>query len=254
MTTNVFERYGLEHLSPSTCNKFVTSPAAFVLEKVLKRKAPVGCAAHRGTAVEAGLTHGLLNPGASVDECSQISLQRFDQLTALSGDPVDKIAKERAGLAGMTAQALEKLRVYGAPTSTQGKVELHLPGLSVPMVGYFDFHWENYGITVDLKTTHALPSKISVPHARQGAFYAKAKGDREAPRIAYATPKKSEVYAVENVEDHIAALTRTGLAIQKFLSISADPAELVAITMPDVDHYFFNEPTTRQMVYDVWGV
>ena len=48
--------------SPSSLNLFAASTAMWVLEKVLGEKQPVGVPAHRGAAVEDGVTFGLLNP------------------------------------------------------------------------------------------------------------------------------------------------------------------------------------------------
>ena len=46
--------HGIAHLSPSSINAYVAQPAAWLMERLLQRRAPVGSAAHRGTAVEAG--------------------------------------------------------------------------------------------------------------------------------------------------------------------------------------------------------
>jgi hypothetical protein len=70
--------------------------------------------------------------------------------------------------------------------------------------------------------------------------------------LAYVSTKKSAVYRLENVEEHVAALGRIGLAIQKFLSISDDPMELAALVVPDVDSFYFNDPFARQAVFDIW--
>lgn len=246
-----FERFDIQHLSPSSCNLFVSSPAMFVLEKVLKRRQPVGCAAHRGTAVEAGVAHGLMT-GVDVAECQQVTARKFQQLTAMSGDP--RREKESDGLKGMVSWALSELMPYGPPSSLQGKIEYSVDGLSVPFVGFYDFEWASHGILVDLKTTHALPSKISTNHARQVALYAAARGDNIDARLTYCTPKKVATYQLENARDHVRALERIGLTIQRFLSITNDPQELAALVVPDVDHYFFADPMARQAAFETWAL
>jgi hypothetical protein len=248
---NSFARYGIEHLSPSACNLFVSSPAMFVLEKVLKRRQPVGCAAHRGTAVEAGVIHGLMN-GVTEKECAEVAARKFQQLTALSGDP--RKEKEQTGLAGMVTMALGELAPYGAPTSTQGKISHSVDGLSVPLIGFYDMEWADKGVLVDLKTTHALPSQISTNHARQVALYGAARGGNHDIRITYATPKKVATYRVDNPREHVLALERIALTIQRFLSITNDPQELVGIVAPDVDHYFFADPLARQAAFETWSL
>ena len=60
--TNAFERHGLDHLSASSINLFVAQPAMWAMQKLLGHKSRVGAAAHRGTAVEAGVEMGLFDP------------------------------------------------------------------------------------------------------------------------------------------------------------------------------------------------
>ena len=44
--------------------------------------------------------------------------------------------------------ALEELRPYGIPSGCQGFVEWKPEGLRLPIIGYFDFHWEQHNIMV----------------------------------------------------------------------------------------------------------
>lgn len=249
---NPFERYGIPHLSPSTCNMFVGSPAAFVLTKCFKKSSPVGAAAHRGTAVEAGVVRGLSLCGDDVEGCADFAVSEFDRLCALSTD--NRREKERAAVPEMVRVGLEELKPYGAPTSTQGKIEYAVEGLAVPMIGYYDIEWSNHKILIDIKTTHALPSKISTNHARQVALYVAAKGNTLEPRLTYITPKKCATYRLENVADHVKALENIALNIQSFLSVSDDPMVLARMTAPDVDSFYFSDPLTRQYVYEIWGL
>jgi hypothetical protein len=255
MNNDPFTAHGIKHLSPSTCNLFIGSPAAFVLDKCLKKKNQVGAAAHRGTATEKGVVHGLVT-GANDEECIGIAKDEFWRLTALSGDPARD--KEEAAVPEMVKIGLKELRGYGPPTSTQGAIEYRFDSIAVPFIGFYDVEWSNHNILVDLKTTHALPSKISTNHARQVALYAAARsaarGNAIDPRVTYVTPKKSATYRVDNVSEHVASLERIGLAIQRFLSISEDPNELAKYVMPDVDSFYFKDPMSRQAVFEIWGV
>lgn len=250
MTDN-FLHYDIPHLSPSTCNLFSASPAAFVMQKVLKRSNQVGAAAHRGTAVEKGIVYGLEND-ASDAECIKVANDEFWRLTALTNDPARD--KEQAAVPEMVAQGLKELRPYGKPTSTQGKIEHRFDGIAVPFIGFYDIKWSNHNVLVDIKTTHALPSKISTNHARQVSLYAVACGDGIDPRVTYVTPKKYASYRVENVSEHVKALERIGLAIQRFLSVSKDPNELAQMVVPEVDSFYFKDPSTRQAVFEIWGL
>jgi hypothetical protein len=247
---NAFQRHGLEHLSPSSINLFAAAPAVFVLEKVLKRRQPVGAAAHRGNAVESGIAHGL-STGASMDECKALAEGEFRRRTAMSGDP--RKVKEGEGIADMVAVGLTELMGYGLPSRMQGRVEHKVEGLAVPIIGFFDFAWDSSGILLDLKTTHRIPSQISTSHARQVALYRAAMGDNLEARVSYVSTKKAVTYGLENAREHIAALEKIALTIQRFLAISNDPHELAGIVVPDVDSYFLADPAARQAAFDQWG-
>lgn len=223
----------------------------FVLTKCLKHKNIVGSAAHRGTAVELGVVHGLTT-GADDEECIKVAKEEFWRLTAMSGDPARE--KEQDAVPLMVKQGLQELRGYGAPTETQGKINFSFDEIAVPFTGFFDIWWKNHNILTDLKTSHALTSKVSTNHARQVSLYVKSLGGNIDPRVTYVTPKKSATYRVENVEEHLEALKRIGISIQKFLSVSEDPMELARMVSPDVDSFYFKDPVTRKAVYEVWGL
>lgn len=154
----------------------------------------------------------------------------------------------------MVRNALEEFRPYGKPTSAQGKVEWHVTGLAVPMIGFYDFEWAQHNILVDLKTTHALPSKISTKHARQVALYNVARGGNVDARVGYVTPKKVATYHLENSAEHVKALEKVAHSIQNFLALSDNPIELSKFIVPDVDTFYFNDPIMRHYAYEVWGI
>jgi len=222
----------------------------FVLQKCLKRSMPVGAAAFRGTAVEHGVSLGL--NGTSEADAIKAAQDNFSALSALSSDP--RRDKEADSIADMVKVALAELRGYGPPTSSQGHVSYEVEGLAVPLIGYYDFEWENHGVLTDLKTSHALPSAIKINHARQVALYRAARGDNLSARVTYVTSKKSATYALENPREHIATLGKIALAVQKFLSVSSDPMELASMVVPDVDSFYFNDPASRQAAFDIWGI
>lgn len=235
--------------SPSSLNLFAASPAMFVLEKVLGRRQPVGAPAHRGTAVEAGVAAGLQDLACGVDACVAVAERKYRELTALCSDP--RVAKYGEGIPSMVERALSELRPYGTPSGSQGFIEWRPDGLKCPIVGYYDFQWDSHGVIVDLKTTEKLPSQIKLGHARQVALYT---GGNLEGRLTYVTPAKSATYRLENVAAHRHALHRIALACERFLSVFADPQELVGITVPDLDSFYFSPPEARQAAFEVWGV
>lgn len=235
--------------SPSSLNLFSACLSMFVLEKILGRRMPVGAAAHRGTAVEAGIAHGLDDLEAPLADCVAVAERKFSELSGLTVDTRrEKIAD---GIPAMVERGLSELRPYGKPTSSQGFINWQPDGLKYPIVGYYDFLWQDHGVVVDLKTTEKLPSAIKTAHARQVALYT---GGNMQGRLAYVTPAKSAVYALENVPEHRAALHRMAVACERFLALSDDPDFFVSITAPDLESFYFAPAQARQAAFEVWGV
>lgn len=240
----------LERHSPSSLNLFAASPAMWVLERVLGKRQPVGAPAHRGVAVEEGVAFALKNPTCDPQEAINVALMKYDQVTALSGDP--RKAKYRATIEVMVLRAMKELLPYGIPSATQQFVEWRPDGLRCPIVGYLDFAWDDHGILTDLKTTERMPEHIKIAHARQVALYASS--DNMQARVTYVTPIKVATYAAENIRAHREALYKMALTVERFCALTNDPQELVGLVVPDLESYFWATPEARQMAYETWGV
>ena len=251
---NGFALHGLDHLSATSLNLYAAEPALWVMEKLLHCRAPVGCAAHRGTAVEHGVGLGLFDPALSIEDCQAAALAEFDRLAAFSTDP--NRAKEREAIPGMVETALAELRQYGPPTpppegQRQHRVEVALPDVPVPVIGYQDFVWDGHGIVLDLKTQLRLASEISPAHARQGAVY--VAGTNRQMRFCYATPKKVAVYVLEDPAAHLAILREVALRLERFLRVSRDPQELAGLICPDFESFWWSGPEARALGREVYG-
>lgn len=238
----------IERHSPSSLNLFCASPSMFVLERILGRRQPVGAPAHRGTAVEDGVTAGLMEPSKSFADCAAVAFKKYDSITALSGDK--RREEYRATIPDMVKSALEELRPYGIPTHCQGFIEWRPDGLKCPIVGYYDYHWSQHNITTDLKTTEKLPSSVKIPHARQVALYVTT--NNADARATYVTPKKRATYQIENIDEHRKALHQIALRCEAFLALSEDPAFFTSITAPDFESFYWSGPA-RQIGFEQWG-
>ncbi len=238
-----------DHHSPSKCNLFAAQPSMWVAEVILGHKQPSNLPMARGVAVEDGVTCGLKDLETPVKDCIDVALTKFDTLAVLSGDP--RREKIRETVPDMVTAALAELRQYGTPTGTQGKIELKYDGLTLPMLGFFDYEWQQHGILLDLKTTERMPSQIKIGHARQVAHYS---GGNQQARIAYVTPRKLEVYMLENVSEHRLALVEIAKRIEKFRSLSDDPQFFVDITAPDLDSFYWTPPAARALAFSIWGI
>jgi hypothetical protein len=247
---NAFLRHDIDHLSYSSVATFAAEPALWVMERLLKMTGPVGAAAHRGTAAEAGIVAGLLNPSMPIEDCQAAADFTFLNLTALSRDA--RVEKERAAVPGIVRVGIERLRPRGVPSATQKRIEVMLPGVPVPWVGWIDLLYEEHQVVVDIKSTLRLPFEPSSSHCRQVSLYTYA--TPHLAKVGYFTPSKSEIYPVDNRELRIAELINIAQRMQRFLEMSDDPKVLAGIVVPNVDSFYWSDETTRAMCRKVYGL
>jgi len=252
--TSAFEKHGISHLSASSINLFIAQPAMWCVSYLMKRRTPVGPAAHRGTAIEAGIEAGLFDPQMPVEECQRIAQEKFHSLTRLSADA--RIDKERATIDGSVEVGLKELRQYGVPEAPEGdrqhKIVRMIEGIPIPIWGYLDFWWPQHGVIVDLKTTSRVPSSVSDAHARQGAFYAGANSNQQV-RMAYLSEKKIAVYVVEDVGRHLYTFVTAAQAIERLLSLSDDSEKLTRCFVPDLSSFYWGDASARSIADEIWG-
>jgi hypothetical protein len=249
-----FERHGITHLSASHINLFIAQPAMWAASYLMKRRTPVGPAAHRGTAIEHGVEAGLFDPEMPIEVCQELASAKFHTLTRLSSDP--RVEKERECIPASVAVGLAELRQYGVPDAAEGvrqhKIELKLADVGVPIVGFLDFIWGSHGIIGDLKSTARIPTEMSEAHCRQGAIYAAARDNHEV-RFAYVSAKKIAVYALSEPATHLASVVRTAKAIENFLSLSDDSEKLTRCFAPDLASFYWGDAPARALANEIWG-
>lgn len=246
---NPFQKHGITNLSASSINLFAAEPAMWVMQKLAKRSTQAGPAAHRGTAAEAGIVMGLLNPDAPIVECQQHALNEFDKLIGIDVD--GKAAKERAAIMKIVENGITKLRVAGIPTEVQQRIEINLPDVAVPFVGYVDLGWTHHGIRLDIKTKLRAVNAIEQPHNRQVSLY--LYGTNMTGRVCYITPKDAEIFTIENAAEHVEQARQIALRIQNFLSLSDDTDRLIASVVPNFDSFYW-DATSRAIGRKVFGI
>ena len=252
---NAFEKHGSTHLSASSVNLFIAQPAKWACSYLMGKCTPVGPAAHRGTAIEAGIEAGLFDPELPVEECQRIARETYHRLTRLNADP--RVEKEREAVEPSVAIGLAELRQYGVPEKPEGegrqrKLELTVPGVSVPVWGFLDFLWPDHGMILDLKTAARIPSEISDAHARQGALYLQH-GSNLQMRFAYVTAKKCTVYVLEDAPRHLASFVQAAQAIERLLSLSDDGEALTRCFAPDLSSFYWGDASARRLAHEIWG-
>ena len=213
----------------------------------------------KGIAAEDGVTHGLFNPSATLEDCLKVARKTFAGKTTLSAfdrDDVDAAWQDIAGreaegrkkaYPGMVNVALQALRPYGIPTkpeTRQHKIEFTLEGVSVPVIGYLDYRFDQHGTDIDLKTTARLPGDMSQDHQLQGGIYFRAGGNR-TQRFAYTTKSECKVLelSADAAREGLHQAHCIALRLDRLLSISEDPAEVAGLLIPDYSGFRWDEKT-----------
>lgn len=237
-----FERHNIRHLSPSSLVLYRADPGLWARKYLLKWQDSAGPAAWRGSAVEAGLAawlHGQIDFRAKAHERFELDAQGLaDEATE----------KQRQLIDSMLDVAIPGV---GLPTrpALQIKIEHWLDGVSVPLLMYLDFGFQDFDL--DLKTTERIPSEPREDHLFQIGLYHAAR--KRPQKVLYVSAKKFALYDV--TEEHAAAAVRDAVnaarALERYLSLSSDPKVLAGIFSPSTDGFRWND-SLRKMEAELW--
>ena len=215
---NGFEKHGIDHLSASSINLWSNAPDVWVMSYLFKQRTPMGPAAWRGICSEDAVVAALTG-SQSVEEATQSALDKFDKRFII-GD--EKTTKERDVIAPMVANAVEALKDYGKPEfpedGSQHKISITAKGdgWEIPVIGYLDLYFPEYGLVVDLKTTNRMPSVMSAEHQTQRAIYQKARGN-EVVKFLYVSKAKSVMLEDGDVNETLLKVKKQISRLESFL-------------------------------------
>lgn len=245
--TNPFERHNITHLSPSSLNLYAANGSLWVGRYLLGWQDEFGPAASRGTAIEAGLDLWLFDR-TKATEAEAVALANFAERTQGVAD--DEHEAERANIVPMLKQAILALAGVPIPIGRQLKIEHYANGIEVPVIGYVDYIFEDFGL--DLKTTKACPSSIKADHARQVSVYAECK--KRPWKVLYVTAKKSALYELGSEDQAIALrdLERQARAVRHLLKHSFDAADAAKFFAPSLDDFRWS-PKTVEAANQLWS-
>lgn len=214
---NGFQRFGIERLSPSALNLWNANPGLYALRYLGKFFDDAGPAAWRGNAVERGLNSWLIRKEA--DTALAAALASFE--ADAQGLADEETEAEHALIAPMLEIAIREAERFPPYFGAQTRAEYSIDGLSVPIVGYIDFVFDD-GSILDLKTTKRCPSDPKPDHVRQVALYMAAKNC--AGSLLYVTDKRAATYPIseEQKDAALASIARDALALQRFLDAMPD--------------------------------
>jgi len=240
--------HGIRHLSHSSIDLARVDVGLWVLRYLFSVRDPANAAMARGIAVEHGCE--VAHIGGEFDDPVEEALKEFNKRTAL-GVSGEAREKERANIQPMVEQyialfdgKLPKLEGY------QRRVEIEIPGLDVPCIGFTDFDFED--AVIDLKTTTRLPSAISAAHRRQGSIYQRASGNRAVDFI-YVTPKRSVRHRLTDSDQDWLEVCETAKRLNTFLGNFDSKEEIAAAVIPNFDHFYWSSPQTRARAKEIFG-
>lgn len=236
--SEIFDRHGIRHLSPSALALWKSDPALYVGKYMLRWSDDAGPNAWLGNAVEAGLTAWLYKRDIAI---AKEAADR-EWLNKSQGDVSEDVEAVKARIMPMLCMAIEATRgINDAPTSSQAKVECWLDGIPVPIIGYTDLEWADS--IVDLKTTKAMPSTPRADHVTQMAVYWRGRDRAKSCSLLYVTDKKHAVYRLEpeDMERALDDLRATARTLMRFLSRVRDGHDAIALLPADTTGYRWSD-------------
>jgi hypothetical protein len=233
-TNDPFERHGITHLSPSSLRLWREAPAVWIGKYLLRAPDETGPSAWRGQAVEAGVDRLLFNLGREAAVAAM--RDEWDKHALGLIDP--QAAKESMALEDFLIQAEIAFAGMPVPLTRQTKMELELPGISVPLLGFADWVFPDAG--TDLKTTWRMPSVPTPAHVDQVSFYSMHSG--KPFTLTYVTPKRWTRYEVTPgmAAEGWDRLIETAQAVRSFLGRVESPHDALSMFSPDYTDFHFS--------------
>lgn len=244
-----------DHLSVSHANDFIERRPKWYATRIMGVRFPATPDMHRGSAVEAGIQHGLSEACDDPLEAAAIAIAKFDELTeGMAGAEACRDDIDRLVTAGLDAMA-NLIAQHGPVKTYQQKVECRLFANGYPWLGYTDFVMAD-GTVVDLKVTRATKSALPGGWGRQLAFYSYA---LEAPaKVLMLVPLRTKVgvstFDLPEImaRIYLGQLRDAERAIATILEVGAD--KIAAAFLPDPESYWLADPVARDLCARIWGL
>ena len=236
MTKDPFERHGITHLSPSSLRLYRDCPTVWAAKYLLKIPDDAGPGAWRGQAVEAGVDQLIF--GQEAGTAHEAMMQAWDERAM--GQIDDDCVKEQTALPEFLLQARVAFDGLPVPLQRQARISLSIPGISVPLVGFSDYLWPDFG--TDLKTTWRMPSKPDPSHVEQVACYSMFHGVPFS--LTYVTPKRWTRYEITPgvAAEAYDRVIENAHAIRSLLAHVSDGYDALSLFSPDYTSFYFRPP------------
>jgi|TARA_R110000772_G_scaffold153327_1_gene264331 hypothetical protein len=257
MKNNPFEQHGVNHLSASSINQFITNPARWILHTSGYRDSFGSPAMWRGIAVDDAICKAVYED-ISLKKLQKFAIDVFDERLEQAQKEkipfdVNKVSKERDLINTYVDIAIPHFRSLGVPVATQKKIKLELDSLPIPIIGYLDLQYD--GVVRDIKTVNRLPSKMLDTTSRQLAIYAAAEKCTPIIDYVYVTTTKQEVITtpVNNLDMHMNVVERAAINMMNVLSYSNDISIVADLFMPNLDDWMWSSGE-KQAAKKLWRI
>jgi len=246
-----FADYGIDHLSASQINTFISNPCRWILRVSGYTDKAGNSNMWRGTAADDAVCAML--GGSSKAEALEIGRQswknRLDFAVNWYGSEdnlkeADKSLGANFGKLDVYINAA--LDFYEHKTrllETQKKISIQDESLPIPIIGYIDLEYSD--LIRDIKTTARKPAngQLTEGVSRQMSVYWKATGKIPVADYIIVTAKSVsvETLPVFDVQDHWETTIRAAKAMHKVLSISSDIEKIADYFMPDFSDWSWSE-------------
>lgn len=254
---NGFQLHKLKNVSISQTNKFRDTPSAWACEKLGKQKFPTNFAFIQGGAVEAGVDYGVFNDG-TIEDCVRIAVDRFKSQTMLMKNVAEEREKRIPIIERMVQSAVEQLKPYGRPEEPPKGSKQHQINIpvrfakgdngTIDCLGYLDFYYPDKNLIVDLKTSKNAPRGWSLSHGIQASVYQRAimsaTGTMPKVKFLYVLSRQKDPWMWLELEDpsyYLESFKNTVIQMEKFLSLSSNPADLIAALPYNPDSFYWND-------------
>ncbi|MDV6237608.1 PD-(D/E)XK nuclease family protein [Leptospira ellisii] len=250
------DHYGIEHLSASALNEYITDPAKWVLKYIFKHKG-VGPSLWRGSAIENAMKNIVLSNMAgneySIEDAIEIGQRVFEEsekdfLIKREGEFFEGYPEKRDKEFSYIEPSIRSGFAYFKGiqnASFQKKFEIDL-GIEIPAIGYLDFLTSDR--IIELKTAKSFPTELKDSVRRQVALQCKAVSmpaeivylGKPTKNKSHEGFKKFEIPAsdIENLVDDFRMAAR---AIRRLLMNTESIEEIVESVFPNYDNYLWDD-------------
>lgn len=251
------EDFGLTHLSHSSLDLWIRNRGGWYIRYVHGVRggsAPAMIAGKAGEDTVGAFLRGEIRLDQASDYCVA-AYDKHELAESVARD--DKKREQVAACAPFVCSHLDGCEIV----AEQERVEVEIPGVNLPIIGYTDFRLRRPGANaetvIDTKFTGRKPSDISYSHRRQGAVYGTAFPDCNVSFVYGVLKAKPEVVEIalapEAIEDGFAEIHIAAQSLMRTIELAQSHHDLVTMMTPVMDDYVWDGPMieARKKVFGV---